>query len=313
MLILAIVIVLALFILIAGISVVQQSRAYVIERLGAFHEVWGTGMHWRFIFLDRIARKVSLKEQVLDYPPQPVITKDNVTMQIDTVVYFQITDPRLYCYGVEQPMMAMETLTATTLRNIIGDLELDQTLTSRDVINTKMRAILDEATDPWGIKVNRVELKNILPPQDIQNSMEKQMKAERDRRQSILQAEGQKKSAILIAEGEKVYLLGKFGEWAFVQAAAKAGLDVTGAAPDNTGFVRLEDLSAPAGSTHLTAFVNTDKVNLRSRASSTEGQIIGKARTGQRLRVADYGKSWSIVVTPEGKRGYIMTKYLDFE
>ena len=203
MLILAIVIVLLLFILIAGISVVQQSRAYVIERLGAFHEVWGTGMHWRFIFLDRIARKVSLKEQVLDYPPQPVITKDNVTMQIDTVVYFQITDPRLYCYGVEQPMMAMETLTATTLRNIIGDLELDQTLTSRDVVNTKMRAILDEATDPWGIKVNRVELKNILPPQDIQNSMEKQMKAERDRRQAILQAEGQKKSAILIAEGEK--------------------------------------------------------------------------------------------------------------
>ena len=203
MLILAIVIVLALFILIAGISVVQQSRAYVIERLGAFHEVWGTGMHWRFIFLDRIARKVSLKEQVLDYPPQPVITKDNVTMQIDTVVYFQITDPRLYCYGVEQPMMAMETLTATTLRNIIGDLELDQTLTSRDVINTKMRAILDEATDPWGIKVNRVELKNILPPADIQNSMEKQMKAERDRRQAILQAEGQKKSAILIAEGER--------------------------------------------------------------------------------------------------------------
>ena len=203
MIILAIVIVLALLILIAGISVVQQSRAYVIERLGAFYQVWGTGMHWRFIFLDRIARKVSLKEQVLDYPPQPVITKDNVTMQIDTVVYFQITDPKLYCYGVEQPMMAMETLTATTLRNIIGDLELDQTLTSRDVINTKMRAILDEATDPWGIKVNRVELKNILPPQDIQNSMEKQMKAERDRRQSILQAEGQKKSAILIAEGEK--------------------------------------------------------------------------------------------------------------
>ena len=203
MLILAIVIILALLILIAGISVVQQSRAYVVERLGAFYQVWGTGMHWRFIFLDRIARKVSLKEQVLDYPPQPVITKDNVTMQIDTVVYFQITDPKLYCYGVEQPMMAMETLTATTLRNIIGDLELDQTLTSRDVINTKMRAILDEATDPWGIKVNRVELKNILPPQDIQNSMEKQMKAERDRRQAILQAEGQKKSAILIAEGEK--------------------------------------------------------------------------------------------------------------
>ena len=188
---------------IPNIKVVQQSRAYVIERLGVFQSVWGVGMHFKVPFVDRIARKVSLKEQVLDYPPQPVITKDNVTMQIDTVVYFQITDPKLYCYGVEQPMMAMETLTATTLRNIIGDLELDQTLTSRDVVNTKMRSILDEATDPWGIKVNRVELKNILPPADIQNSMEKQMKAERDRRQSILQAEGQKKSAILIAEGEK--------------------------------------------------------------------------------------------------------------
>ena len=196
-------IIILFIIVISNIKVVQQSRAYVIERLGAFHEVWGVGMHFKMPFLDRIARKVSLKEQVLDYPPQPVITKDNVTMQIDTVVYFQITDPKLYCYGVEQPMMAMETLTATTLRNIIGDLELDQTLTSRDVVNTKMRAILDEATDPWGIKVNRVELKNILPPADIQSSMEKQMKAERDRRQAILQAEGQKKSAILIAEGER--------------------------------------------------------------------------------------------------------------
>ena len=197
------IIVIAFIVVITNISVVQQSRAYVIERLGAFHTVWSVGMHFKVPFIDRIARRVSLKEQVLDYPPQPVITKDNVTMQIDTVVYFQITDPKLYAYGVEQPMAAMETLTATTLRNIIGDLELDQTLTSRDVVNTKMRAILDEATDPWGIKVNRVELKNILPPQDIQNSMEKQMKAERDRRQAILQAEGQKKSAILIAEGEK--------------------------------------------------------------------------------------------------------------
>ena len=201
--VLLIIVILALVIIISNISVVQQSRAYVVERLGAFHSVWGVGMHFKVPFIDRVARKVSLKEQVLDYPPQPVITKDNVTMQIDTVVYFQITDPKLYCYGVEQPMMAMETLTATTLRNIIGDLELDQTLTSRDVVNTKMRSILDEATDPWGIKVNRVELKNILPPADIQNSMEKQMKAERDRRQSILQAEGQKKSAILIAEGER--------------------------------------------------------------------------------------------------------------
>ena len=190
-------------IIISNIKVVQQSRAMVIERLGAFQAVWGVGLHLKVPFIDRIAKQVSLKEQVLDYPPQPVITKDNVTMQIDTVVYFQITDPKLYAYGVEQPMAAMETLTATTLRNIIGDLELDQTLTSRDVVNTKMRAILDEATDPWGIKVNRVELKNILPPADIQSSMEKQMKAERDRRQAILQAEGQKKSAILIAEGEK--------------------------------------------------------------------------------------------------------------
>ena len=197
------IVVLLFFIVIKNIYVVQQSRAYVIERLGAFQAVHGVGIHFKIPFLDRIARKVSLKEQVLDYPPQPVITKDNVTMQIDTVVYFQITDPKLYAYGVEQPMAAMETLTATTLRNIIGDLELDQTLTSRDVVNTKMRAILDEATDPWGIKVNRVELKNILPPADIQSSMEKQMKAERDRRQAILQAEGQKKSAILIAEGEK--------------------------------------------------------------------------------------------------------------
>ena len=192
-----------LIIVISNITIVQQSRAYVIERLGAFHTVWGVGLHVKIPFIDRVARRVSLKEQVLDYPPQPVITKDNVTMQIDTVVYFQITDPKLYAYGVEQPMAAMETLTATTLRNIIGDLELDQSLTSRDHINTKMRAILDEATDPWGIKVNRVELKNIIPPREIQNAMEKQMKAERERRESILQAEGTKQSQILVAEGEK--------------------------------------------------------------------------------------------------------------
>ena len=196
-------ILLVLIIFARCIYVVQQSKAYVIERLGKFHDVWGVGLHFKLPFFERVAKKVSLKEQVLDYPPQPVITKDNVTMQIDTVVYFQITDPRLYTYGVEYPMVAMETLTATTLRNIIGDLELDECLTSRDVINTKMRAILDEVTDPWGIKVNRVELKNILPPADIQNSMEKQMKAERDRRQAILQAEGQKRSKILIAEGER--------------------------------------------------------------------------------------------------------------
>ena len=197
------IVVFVLILIIRNIYVVQQSKAYVIERLGAFSAVWGVGLHLKIPFIEKVVKKVSLKEQVLDYPPQPVITKDNVTMQIDTVVYFQITDPKLYTYGVEYPMVAMETLTATTLRNIIGDLELDQTLTSRDVINTKMRAILDEVTDPWGIKVNRVELKNILPPADIQSSMEKQMKAERDRRQAILQAEGTKHSAILVAEGEK--------------------------------------------------------------------------------------------------------------
>ena len=201
--VIAVIAILILLVLVKNIYIVQQSRAYVVERLGAFQNVWEVGLHFKIPFIERVAKKVSLKEQVMDYPPQPVITKDNVTMQIDTVIYFQITDPKLYTYGVEHPMSAIETLTATTLRNIIGDLELDQTLTSRDTINTQMRVILDEATDPWGIKVNRVELKNILPPADIQNSMEKQMKAERERRQNILQAEGTKQSAILVAEGEK--------------------------------------------------------------------------------------------------------------
>ena len=185
------------------ISVVPQAHAFVIERFGAYFCTWGTGLHIKIPFIDRVAKAVSLKEQVVDFPPQPVITKDNVTMQIDTVVYFQITDPKLYTYGVEQPMAAIENLTATTLRNIIGDLELDHTLTSRDVINTKIRVILDEATDAWGIKVNRVELKNILPPREIQDAMEKQMKAERERRAKILEAEGEKSSEILIAEGHK--------------------------------------------------------------------------------------------------------------
>ena len=196
-------VVLVLFIIVRNIYVVQQSKAYVVERLGAFHAVWGVGLHLKFPFIERVVKKVSLKEQVADFDPQPVITKDKVTMQIDTVIYFQITDPKLYTYGVEYPMNAIENLTATTLRNIIGDMELDQSLTSRDTINAKMRSILDEATDPWGIKVNRVELKNILPPKEIQNAMEKQMKAERERRESILQAEGQKASQILVAEGEQ--------------------------------------------------------------------------------------------------------------
>ena len=199
-------IILVLFVVITlarCVVIVQQSKAFVLERLGAFHSVWGVGLHFKIPFIDRIYKVVSLKEQVADFLPQPVITKDNVTMQIDTVLYFQITDPKLYAYGVENPMSAIENLTATTLRNIIGDLELDQSLTSRDIINAKMRSILDEATDPWGIKVNRVELKNILPPKDIQNAMEKQMRAERERREAILQAEGQKQSQILVAEGEK--------------------------------------------------------------------------------------------------------------
>ncbi len=196
-------VILVLVLLAVNVRVVQQSRAYVIERLGAFHSVWGVGVHFKIPFVERVAKAVSLKEQVVDFAPQPVITKDNVTMQIDTVLYFAITDPKLYAYGVEQPMSAIENLTATTLRNIIGELELDQTLTSRDIINSKMRALLDEATDPWGIKVNRVELKNIIPPREIQDAMERQMKAERERRESILQAEGQKASQILVAEGEK--------------------------------------------------------------------------------------------------------------
>ena len=192
-----------LAIIVANIKIVPQAHAFVVERLGAFHASWGTGLHVKIPFIDRIAKKVSLKEQVIDFPPQPVITKDNVTMQIDTVVYFQITDPKLYAYGVENPISAIENLTATTLRNIIGEMELDHTLTSRDVINSKIRVVLDEATDAWGIKVNRVELKNIVPPKEIQDSMEKQMKAERERRAKILDAEGEKRSAILIAEGEK--------------------------------------------------------------------------------------------------------------
>lgn len=198
-----ILVLLVLLVLVTNIQIVQQSRAYVVERLGAYSATWGVGLHFKIPFFERVVKKVSLKEQVADFDPQPVITKDNVTMQIDTVIYFQITDPKLYTYGVEHPMNAIENLTATTLRNIIGEMELDQSLTSRDVINAKMRSILDEATDPWGIKVNRVELKNILPPKEIQNAMEKQMKAERERREAILRAEGEKRSAILMAEGEK--------------------------------------------------------------------------------------------------------------
>ena len=203
MLILIILVVFVIIVLISNIKIVPQAHAYVLERLGVYNDTWNTGLHFKIPFVDRIAKKISLKEQVLDFPPQPVITKDNVTMQIDTVIYFQITDPKLYAYGVERPISAIENLSATTLRYIIGDLELDRTLTSRDVINTQIRTILDEATDAWGIKVNRVELKNIIPPKEIQESMEKQMKAERERRAQVITADAQKKSAILVAEGEK--------------------------------------------------------------------------------------------------------------
>lgn len=200
---LIIIAIIALIIIVKNVQIVPQAHSYIVERLGAYSASWGVGLHFKIPIIERVAKKVTLKEQVVDFEPQPVITKDNVTMQIDTVVYFQITDPKLYTYGVERPMSAIENLTATTLRNIIGDLELDETLTSRDTINTKMRSILDEATDPWGIKVNRVELKNIIPPRGIQEAMEKQMKAERERREAILIAEGEKKSAILVAEGQK--------------------------------------------------------------------------------------------------------------
>ena len=200
---LLVILILVFVLIIPNVRIVPQSQCYVIERLGSYYVTWGNGLHFKIPFIDRIASVVSLKEIVKDFAPQPVITKDNVTMQIDTVVYFQITDPKLYTYGIEDPINAIENLTATTLRNIIGELELDQTLTSRDIINSKMRSILDEATDPWGIKVNRVEVKNILPPRDIQEAMEKQMRAERERREAILKAEGEKKSSILIAEGEK--------------------------------------------------------------------------------------------------------------
>lgn len=220
------------------VRIVSQSQAFVIERLGAYLTTWDVGLNVLIPFIDRIVRKVSLKEQVLDFPPQPVITKDNVTMQIDSVIYFQITDPKLYTYGVEKPLSAIENLTATTLRNIIGEMELDHTLTSRDTINTKMRAILDEATDPWGIKINRVELKNIIPPAEIQDAMEKQMKAERERRESILRAEGQKKSSILVAEGEK--------EAAILRAEAKKEAEVREAEGKAEAILKIQNAEAEA-------------------------------------------------------------------
>ena len=270
------IVVIALMIIISNIAVVQQSRAYVIERLGAFHSVWGVGLHIKVPFIDRIARRVSLKEQVLDYPPQPVITKDNVTMQIDTVVYFQITDPKQYTYGIEQPLVAIENLSATTLRNIIGDLELDQCLTSRDVINTKMRAILDEATDPWGIKVNRVELKNILPPKEIQNAMEKQMKAERERREAILRAEGEKRAAILEAEGEK--------ESAILRADAKKQQQILEAQGEAEAILTVQRATA-------------DGIKLLNEAAPTAAII--QLKSLEAFAAAADGKATKIIIPSE--------------
>lgn len=271
-----ILIVVILVILVRCIRVVQQSKAYVIERLGAFHAVWSVGLHFKLPFIDRIQRVVSLKEQVADFPPQPVITKDNVTMQIDTVLYFQITDPKLYAYGVENPMNAIENLTATTLRNIIGELELDQSLTSRDVINARMRSILDEATDPWGIKVNRVELKNILPPKDIQNAMEKQMRAERERRESILQAEGQKQSQILVAEGEK--------ESRILRADAEKQARIMEAEAEATAILRVNEAKASS-------------LKMLNEACPTDAVIRIKAL--EAFQAAADGKATKIIIPSE--------------
>ena len=275
-LIIAVVVILLLIVVVSNIYVVQQSKAYVVERLGAFYAVMGVSIHVKLPFVDRIVKKVSLKEQVADFDPQPVITKDNVTMQIDTVIYFQITDPKLYTYGVEYPMSAIENLTATTLRNIIGEMELDQSLTSRDIINAKMRAILDEATDPWGIKVNRVELKNILPPREIQNAMEKQMKAERERRESILQAEGQKASQILVAEGEK--------QSAILKADAAKQARIMAAEAEATAILKVQQALA-------------DSMKLLNEAAPNDQVIKLKALEAMQ-KMAD-GKATKIIIPSE--------------
>ena len=269
-------IVLVILILAANIKVVQQSKAYVVERLGAFHSVWGVGIHFKLPFLEKVAKVVSLKEQVVDFAPQPVITKDNVTMQIDTVIYFQITDPKLYTYGVEHPMSAIENLTATTLRNIIGELELDQTLTSRDIINSKMRALLDEATDPWGIKVGRVELKNIIPPREIQDAMEKQMKAERERRESILQAEGQKQSQILVAEGEKQSLI--------LRAEAAKEAAIKKAEGEAEAIRKVQEATAEA-------------IKLRNEANASDAVV--KLKALEAFQAAADGKATKIIIPSE--------------
>ena len=283
----AIIVLLVLILITSNIRVVQQSRACVVERLGAFQAVWGVGIHFKIPFIERVAKTVSLKEQVVDFAPQPVITKDNVTMQIDTVIYFQITDPKLYTYGVEHPMSAIENLTATTLRNIIGDLELDESLTSRDHINTKMRAILDEATDPWGIKVNRVELKNIIPPREIQNAMEKQMKAERERREAILQAEGEKQSQILVAEGEKQSAILR------ADAAKQAAiLEAEGARQ-----ARILQAEAEAEAILKVQQATADAIKLINEAQPSEGVI--KIKALEAFQAAADGRATKLIIPSE--------------
>ena len=257
-----VVIIILVVIAASGIKVIPQSRAYVVERLGAYHRTMQTGLHYVIPFVERVANNVSLKEIVKDFAPQPVITKDNVTMQIDTVVYFQITDSKLYTYGIENPVNAIENLTATTLRNIIGDLELDETLTSRDVINTKMRSILDEATDPWGVKVNRVEVKNIIPPRDIQESMEKQMRAERERREAILKAEGEKKAAILIAEGEK--------ESTILRADAEKEAKIRAAEGEAEAIIKIQEATAQGLKLLKTAEMDEAVLRLKSYEAMVE-------------------------------------------
>ncbi len=271
-------------ILLSNIKVVPQAKAFVLERLGAYKETWKTGIHLKIPFIDKVAKIISLKEQVVDFPPQPVITKDNVHMQIDTVIYYQIADPKLYTYGVENPMLAIENLTATTLRNIIGDLELDGTLTSRDIINTKMRSILDEATDPWGIKINRVELKNIMPPRDIQDAMEKQMRAERERREKILQAEGEKKSAILIAEGKK--------ESVILQAEAEKQAAILHAEAVSEAKIREAEGEAQAIRQVQTAIA--DSIKLINQANPSQATITLKSFEALK-EVAD-GKSTKLII-----------------
>ena len=269
------------------IKIVPQAHSYVIERLGAYHATWGVGLHVKLPMIDRIAKRVSLKEQVVDFPPQPVITKDNVTMQIDTVVYFQITDPKLYTYGVDMPMSAIENLTATTLRNIIGDMELDESLTSRDVINTQMRSILDEATDPWGIKVNRVELKNIIPPSGIREAMEKQMKAERERREAILRAEGEKKSVVLVAEGEK--------ESRILQAEAEKQSQILKAEAEKEAAIRVAEGEAQAILEVQKA--TAEGLKMLNEASPTEPVIAIKSL--EAFQKAADGKATKIIIPSE--------------